>query len=162
MPTLDRSPQGRVRCSRKRCSAGGQSEQSWSDRRGRLLACPGRGQLAGYLENNVGERVAPGDLLANLNVQVVGGVSSFPIATRDGAFVEGGIGVDGIPGNLMSDLRNQYPTVTLPRIFRETLEGGTDAHFVSLVQVSIRAQRFLVGGNGFVGGLDRGRGGGHK
>ena len=81
----------------------------------------------GRLEEDVGERVASGDLRFDLALEVVGGVFCFPETVDEGEGVdEGAVGAERLlAGALELVLLDEVPVVGAGAAFEQVGEGGT-------------------------------------
>ena len=121
-----------------------------------LLAALEQHRPAGVLENGVGQRVALGDLLLNLGVEVVVGVLGLPEAAAHVEQVaQGAVGSDAALADLEPLLGDELPAVRLGRFFQQAPEGGFKGAFVRHLVVAVALQGGVVLLDGLVRRFDR-------
>jgi len=106
-------------------------------------------------EDRVGKRIAEGDLLANFDVEVVGGVFGFPVAAMEIEVVaERAVGADLFAADAGGLLGNEVPTGFSAGGSEQVLEGGADGRFVGDFVVGVAGKLFVVAFDLFVGRLE--------
>ena len=107
------------------------------------------------------ERIALGDLLADLGFQVVVGVLGLPVAAGDVVVVaEGAVGPDRAAGGGVGKLGNQGPAKMPADLVEQALKGRRNGRFVLHVLLPVALQCGVVRLDRLVGGLNL-PGGGH-